>query len=166
MSMFKNFNSKQSKNSLTPELIFKVSIALTLFVNSDYVEAQKNGETNFNAVQPLVTPFLRFSDDQQEIISIIFEDAVTYIYENEIFSNFSFNIDALTAFLGNAASVLNQEQKLAILINVGDLLLSDGIAEEDEQELFSMFLDGFGISEKDFQPYLQTIMLKHDRSLF
>jgi hypothetical protein len=121
---------------------------------------------------PYVAPCLRFKEnDEADESSTEFVDAVVsvgldYILSQGIIGEGGFNMDALQVFLQEAASILNKEQKLAILINICDQLLADGFIEEDEQALFEIFLDEFGVSEGEFQPYLNTLMIKHDHSLF
>lgn len=169
MSVFKNFNDKQGKNSLTPEFIFQISVILTWFTNGDFLDSVNNGrEVNDEMLLPYLVANARFDKNVsiEKFHEGIFIKSIKYIEEKGIYSDSGFNLQMLSEFIENASDVLNEQQKLAILINMGDLILSDGIAEEYEQELFSTFLDGFGISEEDFQPYLNTLMIKHDRSLF
>ncbi len=70
------------------------------------------------------------------------------------------------AFLPQAAAILSEPQKLCILTNLADSLLADGNAAAAEQALFNRFLSGFGVSEEQFRPYFEVIVVKNDRSVF
>ncbi len=69
-------------------------------------------------------------------------------------------------FLSESAAVMNEQQKLCLLINMADSLLSDGRAEPNEQALFMKALGAYGMTEASFSPYFQTILIKNNRSVF
>ena len=69
-------------------------------------------------------------------------------------------------FLVEAPALVNDEQKLCMLINVCDLLLSDGRADPSEQQLFHTMLNAFGVSQDNFKPYFDVILTKNNRSVF
>jgi uncharacterized tellurite resistance protein B-like protein len=71
----------------------------------------------------------------------------------------------LEQFLKEAPEGLSAPDKLCILTNVCDSLLSDGSAADAELELFARFRTGFQISEDAFAPYYQAIALKNDKSV-
>ena len=71
----------------------------------------------------------------------------------------------LEQFLKEAPEGLSAPDKLCILTNVCDSLLSDGSAADAELELFSRLLSGFQISEETFASYYQAIALKNDKSV-
>ncbi len=66
-----------------------------------------------------------------------------------------------TEFLKVAAPLLSQQQKLYILTNVSDSMLSDGSVAALEDKLFVSMLKAFGYTEKTFQPYYQVIEAKN-----
>ena len=72
----------------------------------------------------------------------------------------------LEQFLADAPAVLNSQQKLCLLINMADSLLSDGRAEQSEQQLFHRALSAFGMTEDSFRPYFETLAIKNNRSVF
>jgi uncharacterized tellurite resistance protein B-like protein len=72
----------------------------------------------------------------------------------------------LEAFQKEANALLSDDQKMTILANLIDLLLADGSAEEEEQDLFFSFVEAFGISEEDIQPYIDILSVKNDFSIF
>lgn len=72
----------------------------------------------------------------------------------------------LEAFLKEANEKLTEDQKYTILANLIDILLADGDADEDEQNLFFSFVEAFGISEEDIQPYIDIISVKNDLASF
>ena len=69
-------------------------------------------------------------------------------------------------FLEEAAALLNSQQKLCILINMADSLLSDGHADATERATFFQALSAFGLTEDGFKLHYQTIALKNNRSIF
>jgi len=72
----------------------------------------------------------------------------------------------LEAFQKEANEKLTEDQKFTILANLIDILLADGDADEDEQNLFFSFASAFGISEDDVQPYIDIISVKNDLASF
>ena len=72
----------------------------------------------------------------------------------------------LEAFQKEANEQLSEEQKYTVLANLIDLLLADGSAEDEEQSLFFSFVEAFGISEDDIQPYIDIISVKNDLASF
>lgn len=85
----------------------------------------------------------------------LLDNALKYVRKN--------NIDT---FLQQAAPALSEPQKLCVLANLCDSLLSDGSAAPAEQALFGRFLAAFAITEERFRPYFEVIALKNDRSVF
>ena len=69
-------------------------------------------------------------------------------------------------FLADAAALLNENQKLCLLINMADSLLSDGRAEQSEQQAFGKALSQFGMTEEGFKSYFETLSIKNNRSVF
>lgn len=69
-------------------------------------------------------------------------------------------------FMDEVKEKLNDVQKICILTNICDSLLSDGKAEAAEQKLFKLFMDGFQVSEERFQPIFEVLILKNDRTIF
>ena len=68
-------------------------------------------------------------------------------------------------YLSASANLLNEPQKICILLNIADSLLSDGHAAPQEQALFERFLSGWGVSRTKFQPHLDVIIEKNDHSV-
>jgi len=52
------------------------------------------------------------------------------------------------------------------LANLIDILLADGSAEEEEQELFFSFVHAFEITEDEIQPYIDVLSVKNDLASF
>jgi uncharacterized tellurite resistance protein B-like protein len=67
-------------------------------------------------------------------------------------------------FLSQAPEVLSQKDKLCILCNLCDSMYSDGLADPQEQAIFTQFLKAFGVSSSMFEAYLSTFVLKNNRS--
>lgn len=71
----------------------------------------------------------------------------------------------IAQFLAQAPAVLSAQDKLCILANVCDSMLSDGRSDADELALFSQFLEAFGMSETVFALYFKTITVKNDKTV-
>ncbi len=69
-------------------------------------------------------------------------------------------------FFSEAAPVLGDAQRICILTNLCDSLLSDGHAAPAEQMMFQKFLAAFDVSEERFKPFFEVIATKNDRSVF
>jgi uncharacterized tellurite resistance protein B-like protein len=67
-------------------------------------------------------------------------------------------------FLDQATSALSTAQRLCILTNVCDSMLSDGNVALLENKLFQTILTAFGYDESSFEPYYQTIEIKNVKS--
>lgn len=67
----------------------------------------------------------------------------------------------LKQFLDEASALLKPEQKIYILTNVCDSMLSDGEVAHLEDKLFLSMLTAFGYTEKTFTPYLQVLETKN-----
>jgi uncharacterized tellurite resistance protein B-like protein len=67
----------------------------------------------------------------------------------------------LKQFLDEAAALLRPEQKIYILTNVCDSMLSDGEVAHLEDKLFLSMLTAFGFTEKTFARYLQVLETKN-----
>jgi uncharacterized tellurite resistance protein B-like protein len=69
-------------------------------------------------------------------------------------------------FLAEATPVLTTAQRLCILMNLVDSALADGDAEPEERVFFDKAQQAFGITDEEFRPYFEVIMMKNDRSVF
>jgi hypothetical protein len=65
-----------------------------------------------------------------------------------------------------APVVLNESQRLCLLVNACDSLLADGVAAPQEQAMFGQLLGAMAVSEDQFRPYFQAIAIKNNRSVF
>lgn len=136
MGLFDVFKSEPPK--LSPRLALAVGL-LHMMASDGEIEAEEIGQ-----LQSVV-------GGDQELIN----NAVKYLrnvkYEQ---------------FLTDANTLLNPNQKLCLLINMADLLLSDGRAEQSEQQAFGMALSHFGVTESAFAVYLETLSIKNNRTIF
>jgi uncharacterized tellurite resistance protein B-like protein len=62
-------------------------------------------------------------------------------------------------FITDAPEILGTSDKLCVLTNLCDAMLSDGQADAVELELLARLTDAFGFSDEDFQPYFEAITL-------
>ncbi|OUV04025.1 MAG: hypothetical protein CBC42_01130 [Betaproteobacteria bacterium TMED82] len=71
----------------------------------------------------------------------------------------------LDIFLKQAPSLLNDDQKLCVLLNTYDSLLSDGTSEPEELELFDKFLEAFNVKKEDISSHMEVIFIKNNTKL-
>ena len=69
--------------------------------------------------------------------------------------------DTLGQFLRTASPSLNEDQKLLILVNVADSMMSDGSIGIAEQNLFDNIQEDFRVSKTRLSPYLKAIEVKN-----
>ncbi len=67
----------------------------------------------------------------------------------------------LKPFLDEASASLKREQKLYILTNVCDSMLSDGSVARLEDKVFMSMVNAFGFDERSFAPYYQILETKN-----
>ena len=65
-------------------------------------------------------------------------------------------------FLALAAPMLDERQRLCILLNACDTMMADHKVVKVESDLFRRMLTSFEVSEKEFERYLNIIFLKND----
>ena len=122
---------------LTPPLVLAASLLYMMAADGDIDEAESS------QLQSVL-------GDNKELLSC----AISYVQSVP-----------LDQFLKEAPEGLSAPDKLCILTNVCDSLLSDGSAADAELELFARLRTGFQISEDVFAPYYQAIALKNDKSV-
>lgn len=67
----------------------------------------------------------------------------------------------MNQFCIDANKVLSADQKLLILTNVCDSMMSDGLVADIEKRLFENMLDAFGVSDKQFSSYYAPLEIKN-----
>jgi uncharacterized tellurite resistance protein B-like protein len=138
MGLFDKFSSTIE---LTPTIC--IASAMIYMMSSD-------GEIAEEEMHYLSMTLQSFGDPQE-----IVNTASKYARKND-----------LNTFLKESNAMLTSDQKMTLLANLIDVLLSDGSAEEEEQELFYSFVDAYGVSEDDIQPYIDIISVKNDFAIF
>ena len=73
--------------------------------------------------------------------------------------------NSVEQFLKDTQSILVQADHGCILTNLCDCLLSDGLADDHELELFHQISDAFGVSEMSFKTHFANLSLKNNKSL-
>jgi uncharacterized membrane protein YebE (DUF533 family) len=68
-------------------------------------------------------------------------------------------------FATAAAARLSPPQKLCILLNMIDSAMADGEAEPQEQQLVMGFMQAWGITQAEMEPYFRTLAAKNDRAV-
>ena len=66
-------------------------------------------------------------------------------------------------FLKAAAELLDPMQRLCVLTNVWDIVLTDGKIEKAEVELFKKMLLAFGYTQASFKPYFNILQIKNNK---
>jgi uncharacterized tellurite resistance protein B-like protein len=87
-------------------------------------------------------------------------DANRYI-KNAIKSGTSFD-----KFLLESNELLSNDQKECILVNLIDMMLSDGEASDNEEKLLKHILDKYGFDEEKYTIYKELMIKKNDHSIF
>ncbi len=135
MGLFDMF--KGAPPALTPKLV--LAVGLLHMIHADgAVEAEEIGQV----LQAL-------GNDKA-----LFDDAGKYAKSKDV-----------DAFLAESATLLNEDQKLCVLLNLYDSLLSDGVAAPEEQALLNRFMTAYGVSESALQPYALGISVKNNRKI-
>ncbi|HIO95953.1 MAG TPA: TerB family tellurite resistance protein [Campylobacterales bacterium] len=138
MGLFDKFSSNVE---LTPAIALASSMVYMMASDGELADQEMN--------YLFVT--LQSFGDPQELV----DSASKYAKKND-----------LKTFQKEANEILSDDQKMTLLANLIDLLLADGSAEEEEQELFFTFADAFGVSEEDISPYIDIISVKNDFAVF
>lgn len=68
-------------------------------------------------------------------------------------------------FIEDARDILKAPDKLSVLTNMCDAMLSDGQADAVEMSLLAQLAEAFGLSDEEFQPYFEAIALKNDNTV-
>jgi uncharacterized tellurite resistance protein B-like protein len=120
---------------------------LGLAVSCVYMVAA-DGELSDEEMGALVSIF----GGDEEII----DKAVKYIEQN----------NELEKLINDLNGMLNNEQKESLLINLLDLLLADGSADDNEQALFFKFAETFGFTQEQLEGHFDTIVSKNNKAMF
>ncbi len=145
------FLKAEVKKDLDPQLAFVVSL-LYMIASDGVIQNEEIGQ--LLAVlggEEGEDGEMKIGDQNEKLL----RSAQVYV-ENNTIDN----------FLSEVSPMINDVQKMSILINICDSLLSDGKAEAGEQKLFSKFMKAFNISEERFQPFFEMLILKNDRTVF
>ena len=134
-------NIFRSSKKVTPELTPKIALASALL----FMVAADGKITPEEVAQMVIS----LNNDEQ-----LFDDALAYGRSTKF-----------RDFLSSTANLLNHEQKICILLNLCDSLMSDGEVAPEEESLFSLFLNAWEISETEVRPYMEMIAKKNDHSV-
>jgi uncharacterized tellurite resistance protein B-like protein len=135
------FDKFSSNTELTPAIALATSMIYMMAVDGDISDE----EMNYLAVK------LYAIGDANELISL----SQKYSKKQD-----------LEAFQKEANEKLSDDQKFTVLANLIDILLADGSAEEEEQNLFFSFVEAFNVSEDDIQAYIDILSVKNDLASF
>jgi len=70
----------------------------------------------------------------------------------------------LERFLEDAPALLSVKERLSVLINVSDAMVSDGHIHEAEQQIFEKLTVAFGINPKALETFLEAITAKNNKA--
>jgi len=70
----------------------------------------------------------------------------------------------LERFLQDAPALLSVKERLSVLVNVSDAMVSDGHIHEAEQQIFEKLTVAFGINPKALETFLEAITAKNNRA--
>ncbi|MFN5445737.1 MAG: DUF4337 family protein [bacterium] len=136
-SVLGSFDGDFSPDTLTPQL--SLAVSLLYMMSSDGVMATEE----IGQLQVII-------GESKSLLKA----ALKYVGQNKAHQ-----------FLKNAPDLLNPRQKLCLLVNTCDTMLSDGLVENAERDLFKRMLPAFGYSEDSFKAYYQILFLKNERPL-
>lgn len=136
MGLFDMFKG-DAEQALTPKLTFAASMIYMVGVDGQ-IEEEEIGQ--------LISAI---GGDRA-----LLENALKYVRKTPV-----------DAFLQKAPASLSKEQRLFVLTNLCDSLLSDGSAAPQEQALFGRFMSAFEVSEESFRPQFEVIALKNNRNV-
>lgn len=151
MNFFNKIIKEEVHTELNPQLCFIISL-LYMIASDGVIQNEEIGQ--LLAVlggEEGMDGEMKVGDENEKLL----RSAQAYVEANSVDN-----------FLINSNKILNDVQKMSILINICDSLLSDGKAESSEQQLFNKFLKNYGISEERFQPFFEMLILKNDRTIF
>lgn len=129
--------SRTSVPELTPRLA--LATALLFMITADgHIQPEEIGQM-----------VVSLNNDEQ-----LFDDAIAYA-----------SATTFSDFLSQTASMLSHDQKICVLLNLCDSLMSDGDVAAEEESLFSVFLNAWEVSDSEIKPYMQMIAKKNDHSV-
>lgn len=87
-------------------------------------------------------------------------EANSYI-KNAMKKNISFD-----TFLYEANKLLDDNQKECVIVNLVDMMLSDGKCDESEMRFLEHIIDIFGFDNKKFEIYKELMIIKNNHDIF
>lgn len=72
----------------------------------------------------------------------------------------------IAVFAHEAAAVLDERQRLCVVLNMLDQTVADGQVDPREREFLREVHQAFGLSDERIQPYFDAIVLKNIRTAF
>ena len=69
-------------------------------------------------------------------------------------------------YCDQAARILSPQQKMCVILNCADMAMGDGYLAPEEQQQLQYMAQYFQIPEAHLHPYIQTLMLKNNISIF
>ena len=137
--MFNLFKSPSASLELTPRTC--LAVALLYCMAAD-------GEMDEEEIGHLVSVLGRGATRQQV------DAAVRYVRATQP-----------AQFLNDATPRLRPDQRLCILLNMIDSAMSDGEAEQGEQQLVMQFAEAWDLPESELTPYFKALVAKNDRAV-
>ena len=134
---------KSSEISLNPKLSF--AIALLYMATAD-------GEIENQEITYLSTVM---HGDSKTIL-----EANKYI-KNALKSGLSFD-----TFLRDSNEILSLQQKECILVNLVDMMLSDGNTAANEERLLHRIVRVYGFEDEQYEEYKRLMIIKNEHSVF
>ncbi len=137
--MFNLFKSQSAPLELTPRTCLAVSLLYCMGAD---------GEMDEEEIGHLVSVLGRGATRQQV------DAALRYVRATEP-----------ARFLADCTPRLRPDQRLCILLNMIDSAMSDGEAEQGEQQLVMQFAQAWGLPESELGPHFRTLVAKNDRAV-
>ncbi|HYG49884.1 MAG TPA: hypothetical protein VD905_03230 [Flavobacteriales bacterium] len=145
-----NFNNKDQ--AITPKMAFICSMLYVVAADGE-VDAQEIGNLLRVVGASNVDGNLVVGGENPEL----FKTCFTFVKKH---SSDEF-IDLVTT-----QNILSHKQKMFILANMLDSILSDRELKQHERQLVTVFQEKFGISNQEFKPVYEVILFKNNKTLF
>jgi hypothetical protein len=133
-TLAKSASTIVAPDALTPHLTLAIALLYVASSESAALEAQRR-------------QFLTVLGEDEAVLRL----AATYVQSV-----------AIEQFLQAAPRLLSTQEKLCVLVNVCDVLLTTSPSDPVKLVLFERMLQAFGLSTDAFAPYYKTLVLKHD----
>ncbi len=98
--------------------------------------------------------------------TVMHGDTKVILQANKYIKNAIKTGSSFDEFLRQSNEILSQEQKECIIVNLVDMMLSDGIAASNEEKLLHRIVEIYGFEETKYQEYKRLMIVKNEHNIF